>query len=249
MKTLICVAIILLTGELSAVDVINVFPRLQVVQGDVASFSAQFSGSAVAAFEARDSSGQPLGQVSKDSSGSLLWAYDTSQAPIGQQQIDLVSVDGGSISDRKSVILEITQPTPRQKWLQQYFGGSSEVAAAADSADPDADGKTNLQEFAFGLNPKSASDISSYLGVQNPNNLAGTGIRAVFNRLSNYAGSGLLYQVEFSSNLSEWHVSSDTPDVITDDGVLQKAALPFPLLPDGSASRFFRVKVSRSPTP
>lgn len=229
-----------------AVDVINALPKLQVVQGDVASFSAQYGGNGQAEFEAFDSGGNKIGQVTKDSSGGLTWTYNSSNGPVGQQQVNLVAIDNGSISDRKSLILQVDPASSRQKWLQQYFGNSSEVVDSADMADPDGDGRSNLHEFAFGLNPKSAADTNGYMGVQNVN---GAGVRAVFNRLKDFTSSGLVYQTEFSSNLNDWHTSSDTPVVISDDGTLQKVSLTFPVLPDGNQSRFFRVKVSRSPTP
>jgi hypothetical protein len=47
-----------------------------------------------------------------------------------------------------------TQPSsPRLLWRQQHFGTLVGTGAAADEADPDDDGMSNLLEYAFGSNP------------------------------------------------------------------------------------------------
>ena len=43
--------------------------------------------------------------------------------------------------------------SPLQNWRFQYFGNSENVGEGADDQDPDKDGATNLQEFAFNGNP------------------------------------------------------------------------------------------------
>lgn len=44
----------------------------------------------------------------------------------------------------------------RQAWREEKFGASAGQAMAADGSDPDADGLTNLMEYAFGTPPLSA---------------------------------------------------------------------------------------------
>jgi hypothetical protein len=43
--------------------------------------------------------------------------------------------------------------TPLESWRLQYFQTPNNTGPAANDADPDHDGLTNLTEFAFGLNP------------------------------------------------------------------------------------------------
>jgi len=57
-----------------------------------------------------------------------------------------------------SVALETPAPTPLQTWRWQHFGDqATNSGEAADSADPDGDGSTNLEEFAAGTDPKSVA--------------------------------------------------------------------------------------------
>ena len=56
---------------------------------------------------------------------------------------------GGSVMEAAAPLLL----SALEAWRLQYFGVSTNTAAAADDADPDNDGLTNLVEFAFGLSP------------------------------------------------------------------------------------------------
>jgi uncharacterized delta-60 repeat protein len=55
---------------------------------------------------------------------------------------------GGSLFESSSFY-----PTAVERWRQQYFQTAANTGDAADSADPDHDGLTNIVEFAFGLSP------------------------------------------------------------------------------------------------
>jgi hypothetical protein len=61
-----------------------------------------------------------------------------------------------------SLMEEVTQIlTPRESWRLQHFSTSDNSGPAADDADPDKDGLTNLTEFAFGLNPAGGSGANA----------------------------------------------------------------------------------------
>lgn len=49
--------------------------------------------------------------------------------------------------------------TPQQQWRQTHFGSQENTGTGADSADPDADGKSNLEEYAAGTDPNSPVDF------------------------------------------------------------------------------------------
>lgn len=90
------------------------------------------------------------------------------------------------------------------------------------------DGLTNLQKFAFGMDPQVAhfNPVEFVVGGEvvaagSPTlmNFAQPGRaddeRAVFTRLKNHAEAGLAYAVEFSADLKLWTRSEETPVVIT----------------------------------
>jgi hypothetical protein len=55
---------------------------------------------------------------------------------------------GGSLIESITPIL-----TPIEYWRQMYFHSAESAGDAADGADPDKDGLTNLLEYAFGFSP------------------------------------------------------------------------------------------------
>jgi hypothetical protein len=60
----------------------------------------------------------------------------------------------------------VPSPTPLEKWRQQHFGTKNPTGLAADSADPDGDGQSNLAEFAAGTNPYRETDFLKILTAQ-----------------------------------------------------------------------------------
>ena len=72
--------------------------------------------------------------------------------------------------------------------------------------------------------------------------IEGADARALFVRRKDFSTAGLTYVVEFSSDLSGWQASADTPAVLADDGTNQIVSVPFPA--GFIAGGFFRVRVS-----
>jgi hypothetical protein len=136
----------------------------------------------------------------------------------------------------------------------QYFGESGLQTVAGADANPDADGLTNFQEYAFGLDPSqgfggvlrwSGSNLLER-GVPTPfaSGTAGSfTFRAVFARRKDFAAAGLSYTVEFSGDLGTWRASTSTPSVLADDGVIQAVSVPYPFFVNGKKATFFRVRV------
>ena len=67
--------------------------------------------------------------------------------------------------------------------------------------DPDGDGLTNFQEFAFGLDPTTGASVNPVTPL--------VGTQFTYTR---YATSGLDYTVEYSTNLQGWDTAATTDD-------------------------------------
>ena len=125
--------------------------------------------------------------------------------------------------------------------------------------DPDGDGLTNLQEFAYGLNPGINSSGALVLtggslttrGTPIPRVEAqtfGVNYQAAYCRNSDAVAAGYTYTVQFSGDLITWFNSTATPTVQATDGNVQAVTVPYPfLLPNRQKARFFRVTVTPPP--
>ena len=95
---------------------------------------------------------------------------------------------------------------PYGLWIAGYFPG--DPANSAKGADPDHDGMTNLQEFAFGFIPNSGSSLNPITAQLNK-----SGTFSYTRRVA----SGLTYTVWTSTNLATW---------VQDTGASQVAGTP-----------------------
>lgn len=175
----------------------------------------------------------------------------------------LVQVVWGSFSDRLNLTVLETIPNNFGRyaadglpddWQAQYFGSNGLNAGPNDNFD--GDGLTNLQEFAFGTNPTEtstgslayAAGLVSQRGlpaVSLRNITGGVDFRAAFIRRKNHLAAGLLYQVQFSGDLTTWQSSSATPTVVASDAETDAVTVPYPFFVNGKKARFFRVAVSQ----
>lgn len=141
-------------------------------------------------------------------------------------------------------------------WQAQYFAPGALNAGPGDNFD--GDGLSNLLEFAFGTDPtQSSSGSLAYaaglvsqrgqpaVSVQNiPNSVD---FRAAFIRRKDYLAAGLVYQVQFSGDLSTWHTSAATPTLVASDAETDAVTVPYPFFVNGKKARFFRVSVDVAP--
>jgi hypothetical protein len=149
----------------------------------------------------------------------------------------VTAVDGAesAVSNEASAALTPAGPT-LAGWRQTNFGTQENTGTAADSADPDADGRPNLLEYATGTDPLSADAGSAVTLAQNAGALTLT-----FNRV---ADPVLTYTVRGSSDLgSAWTetpaFSSTGPDNVAGP-VTATDTVPL----SGQARRFLRLEIS-----
>ena len=83
-----------------------------------------------------------------------------------------------------------------QSWRQSHFGTTEPTGNAANTADPDSDGVSNLLEYALGGDPLVASP-----GVLPTTSVNADHLRLSFNRI---ADGTLTYEVLASDNLATW---------------------------------------------
>ena len=138
-------------------------------------------------------------------------------------------------------------------WQVQYFGQNGLNTGPNDNFD--SDGLTNLQEFAFGTDPteNSQGSLAYAAGLVSQRGLptvslrnipGGVDFRAAFIRRKNHLAAGLLYQVQFSGDLTTWQSSSATPTVVASDAETDAVTVPYPFFVNGKKARFFRVAVT-----
>jgi hypothetical protein len=109
------------------------------------------------------------------------------------------------------------------------------LADKSPTGDPDGDGMTNQQEFAFGLNPASGSSVNPITVPLNP--ATGT---FQYTRL-NPAVSGLTYTVLTSANLQDWAPDAGAGESITTNGDIQTITFTITASPVGG-KLFVRVE-------
>jgi uncharacterized repeat protein (TIGR02543 family) len=181
---------------------------------------------------------------------------------VGVYTLRLTANDGyGSVAN--DVVITVSNPTPYSSWTGGTFVNT--FTDTALTSNPDGDNLTNLQEFAFGMDPTSSATGSlayqiggdvTKAGAPLAQNFAATGqpvdFRAVFARRKDYSTAGLTYTVQFSADLSLWTASATSPTIQTgvgSAGNMEAVSVPFPtsvsLQAGGTAApKFFRVGVS-----
>ena len=140
--------------------------------------------------------------------------------------------------DGNDVVVTIVQPlTAADLWRQLHFGTTENTGDAADNADPNNDGETNLVEFATGQDPHAFTRVAVSL-VRVP----GSTLTFTYQRNKAAVDAGYLFAVEYGDTLATGSWTGFGPGTVTVDGPLQSVAAS---IPDGPAGRrFARLKIS-----
>ena len=126
--------------------------------------------------------------------------------------------------------------TPAQAWRQTHFGTTANSGNAADTADPDGDGVTNLLERAFGGNPNlGENNLLPVIDRDQP-------LLSIVYRKA-LGASDLVFRVQETTNLTApWVTATGTQTVVTDNGTVQTIRYTRPAA--GAPSLFLRVQIS-----
>jgi hypothetical protein len=127
--------------------------------------------------------------------------------------------------------------THQELWRFANFGSYTSDASAADSADPDGDGLSNLMEYALGTGPNSSGVIPAVLALN------GANLEYTYTRSTAAKDNGLTYQIEWSETLEvgSWSAQTVTEEIQGTLGALEtvKASIP----KGTTGKRFLRLKV------
>ena len=127
-------------------------------------------------------------------------------------------------------------------WRYRHFtlDELSADAVSGDAADPDGDGRSNLQEFALAGDPRSAGSESGLTLVRVPT----TGhLRITYQRQRDRLLSGVSYSIETSMDLKTWQSATGSESSVIIAGSTELATLE--IMDGGQPRMFARLKVSR----
>ena len=93
-----------------------------------------------------------------------------------------------------------------QAWRQTNFGTTANTGEAANTADPDGDGQSNLLEYALGTNPKAAGALPVTVAR------SGSVLTLTFSHIGD---SSLVYMIEASDTLASWSTAVTYPAFTT----------------------------------
>jgi hypothetical protein len=140
--------------------------------------------------------------------GSALTSTNENDQSVAISQQSLFSFDpvsGVSLPAYSMSLLQWTLP-PVEQWRIEHFGKFNATGDAADMADPDGDGITNLGEYGLGSDPKQSTTASpgATLGLVQQSGL--TYMTLTFTRP--LTASDLTYTVQISNDLAGWQDGS-----------------------------------------
>jgi len=195
-------------------------------------------------------------QVGDGSSGTITGVPNT--APVTVTGTGLAAGTAATVSvSSGNVILTVATTDPYVLWGNGTF--ANPFTDKDPTHDPDHDGVTNLEEYAFGMDPTvSLSGGIAYVsgGTVTTHGQPvvfplGNDYFTVFGRRTDHATAGITYKVQFSAGLDAWVDNDDATNVpvqVATDGTIDAIQVKYPeSIVTGSGSQkptFSRVKVT-----
>jgi hypothetical protein len=159
---------------------------------------------------------------------------------VGSATITL-GVNDGTATTTTSFVVNVAG-TPSQLWRQQNFGSILTTGNAADDADPDHDGITNLMEYALGLSPNSTNPPTKGLTTDRETISTSNFMRLTITK--NPAATDLTYSVEVTNDLTNpasWTTVGTAIESDTSTTLVVRDTAPL----GSTAQHFMRLKVTR----
>jgi hypothetical protein len=160
----------------------------------------------------------------------------------------------GGFAGQLRVFRATEPPVLPDRYHQWAAANHLEGDNALPGQDPERDGFTNLQEFAFGTDPNAATGPLTIDGAGKVTNPKGGHIvylralgesRVMFSRRRNFEAAGLIYTVQFSIDLIEWEdYQSEPVPMECFDLAIDVVYVPFVPLPNSRC--FFRIGIQLS---
>lgn len=216
------------------------------------------SATATLAGSASDAEGSALTTTWSKLSGpgtvtfsNALALNSTASFPVAGNYTLRLTVSDGLGQSTSDVVITVSPPSTYGTWSTGTFLNPP-FTNNGPTGNPDGDSLTNLQEFAFGLDPTSATTRALSFIEGGALNATGTPIfvkngttnLAVFTRRKDYATASLTYSVWFSADLVSWIQSTDTPTLRTsaaDPSNYEAVSVPYPT--SVPTPKFFKVGV------
>ncbi len=121
--------------------------------------------------------------------------------------------------------------TELQAWRQTYFNTTANSGDAANTADPDGDGQSNLLEYALGTTPTASNALAVTVAR------SGDFLTLSFNHIGD---TTLVYMIEASDDLVTWSTVRTYPEFSTTGGATYTDTVSFAT----QARRFLRLVVT-----
>lgn len=139
-------------------------------------------------------------------------SYTDTSVTNGTTYYYVVAAANGIIAGTSSAEVSATPAataTAQQTWRQTYFGTTANTGNAANTADPDGDGQSNLLEYALGSNPTVAGALP-VTAARSGDNLALT--------FSHTGDSTLVYAIQATNDLGTTWTTIHTYPAFTTSG-------------------------------
>lgn len=184
--------------------------------------------------------------VDNNGAGTFTWTPGGQGVPqIGDFPLTFQASDG-VLTTSRTIVLTVTDVTPIDAWKKRWW--PEDDPDSANSADPDADGLTNLYEYALDLDPTRSSThqrpVLSRVEISGKHYLSLSVVRRTGDPSLhvNLVGSG-----DPALPRAEWSVVStgvDVADASTPPGFKRVKFVDSVALEDSPAGRFVRLQVS-----